>query len=277
MKMGSDNILEIKNLSISYKDNKIIDDIDLDIERGKIYSIIGPNGCGKTTLIRAMSRNIKPQNGDILLSGKNIFKTGTKNVARKMAVLYQSNSTMSDATVRQLVQYGRFAYKRWWKGFEKEDAEIVDWALEKTGLAAFENRKINTLSGGERQRAWIAMAIAQKPEILLLDEPTTFLDICHQLEIMELVAKLNREEGITIVMVLHDINHAARYSDELIVIKDHKIFKKGDPWTILKSDVLRCAFRVEAQISRDVETNKPIFYAKKMVVSCSGSGIEDKL
>ena len=245
MKMGSDNILEIKNLSISYKDNKIIDDIDLDIERGKIYSIIGPNGCGKTTLIRAMSRNIKPQNGD--------------------------------ATVRQLVQYGRFAYKRWWKGFEKEDAEIVDWALEKTGLAAFENRKINTLSGGERQRAWIAMAIAQKPEILLLDEPTTFLDICHQLEIMELVAKLNREEGITIVMVLHDINHAARYSDELIVIKDHKIFKKGDPWTILKSDVLRCAFRVEAQISRDVETNKPIFYAKKMVVPCSGSGIEEKL
>ncbi|MEA4960213.1 ABC transporter ATP-binding protein [Lutispora sp.] len=264
--MGSDNILEIKNLSISYKDNKIIDDIDLDIKRGKIYSVIGPNGCGKTTLIRAMSRNIKPQKGYILLSGKNIFKTGTKNVARKMAVLYQSNSTMSDATVRQLVQYGRFAYKRWWKGFEEEDVKIVDWALEKTGLAAFESRKINTLSGGERQRAWIAMAIAQKPEILLLDEPTTFLDICHQLEIMELVAKLNREEGITIVMVLHDINHAARYSDELIVIKDHKIFKKGDPWTILKSDVLRRAFRVEAQIIRDVETNKPIFYAKKMVM-----------
>ncbi len=263
--MKNDIIMEVKGLSVSYKDNKVIDCIDLAIEKGKIYCIIGPNGCGKTTLIRTMSRSIKPQEGHVFLSGSNIFKLKTKNVAKKMAVLYQSNATLSDATVRELVQYGRFAYKEWWKGSYEEDTKIVDWALEKTRLTDFQKRKVNTLSGGERQRAWIAMAIAQKPEILLLDEPTTYLDISHQLEIMELIERLNKEEGITIVMVLHDINHAARYADELIVMKDHKIFKKGDPWTILESDVLKSVFRVEAQITKDMDTNKPIFYAKKVI------------
>ena len=185
-------------------------------------------------------------------------------MARKMAVLYQSNSTMSDATVRELVQYGRFAHKEWWKGTAEGDNQIVDWALEKTGMRSFEKRKLNTLSGGERQRAWIAMAIAQKPALLLLDEPTTYLDISHQLEIMELVAKLNREEGITIVMVLHDINHAARYSDELIVMKKGRIYKQGEPWSILEGEVLRNVFRVEASVTRDEDTQKPVFYAKRV-------------
>jgi len=262
--MENNNIMEIRNLSISYRDSRIIDNMDLSIERGRIYSIIGPNGCGKTTLIRAMSRSLRPQKGQILLDGSDIFKMGTKNVAKKLAVLYQNNSTMSDATIRELVQYGRFAHKQWWKGSTEQDTEIVEWAIAKTGLGEFEKRKINTLSGGERQRAWIAMAIAQKPEILLLDEPTTYLDISHQLEIMELVAKLNREEGITVVMVLHDINHAARYSDELVVIKDRRIFKRGDPWTVIESEVLKSVFRVEAQIIRDADIDKPVFYARKV-------------
>lgn len=263
--MKNNIIMEIKGLSVSFKNNKIIDQLDLDIEKGKIYGIIGPNGCGKTTLIRAMSRSLRPQAGKILLSGSDIFKTRTKNVAKKMAVLYQSNSTVSDANVRELVHYGRFAHKEWWRGSAAEDTRIVDWALEKTGLAEFEKRKLNTLSGGERQRAWIAMAIAQKPEVLLLDEPTTYLDISHQLEIMELVTRLNKEEGITIVMVLHDINHAAGYSDELIVMKEGRIFSQGAPWTILESDVLKSVFHVEAQIIRDKDTDRPVFYAKKRV------------
>lgn len=132
-------------------------------------------------------------------------------------------------------------------------------------MTGYAERKINALSGGERQRAWIAMSIAQKPEILLLDEPTTYLDISHQLEIMELVSRLNREEGITILMVLHDINHAARYSDELIVINDHRIYRQGDPWSILRGDVLDRVFRVEAELTADSESGTPIFYAKRVV------------
>ena len=263
--MDKNIVLKIENITVSYKEQKVIDNMNINIEKGKIYSIIGPNGCGKTTLIRTMSRSIKPKTGRVLLNDINIFKMKTKDVAKKMAVLCQNNETMSDATVRDLVQYGRFAHKEWWKGINDEDNTTVDWAIDKTGLLDFQHRKINALSGGERQRAWIAMSIAQKPEVLLLDEPTTYLDISHQLEIMELVSKLNKEEGITIVMVLHDINHAARYSDELIVIKDKKIFKKGEPQSILEGKVLEDVFRVEAQITLDKDTNKPIFYAKKVV------------
>ena len=263
--MDDNIILKVRDLTIKYKENKIIDSINLDIKKGKIYSIIGPNGCGKTTLMKAISRSIKPKGGQVLLYEKNIFRMKTKDVAKKIAVLSQNNNTLSDITVKELVGYGRYAHKEWWKGMEEDDTKVVDWAIEETNLKDFENRKINTLSGGERQRAWIAMAIAQNPEVLLLDEPTTYLDISHQLEIMELISKINEEQGITIVMVLHDINHAARYSDELIVIKDQKIFEKGDPWAILGGNVLRDVFRVEAEISADKDTNKPIYYAKKVI------------
>ena len=210
----SNVMMQVNHLSAGYQGHKVIEDISFQVEQGKIYSIIGPNGCGKTTLIRAVSRNIRPSAGQVLLDGENIYKMNTRKVAQKVAVLSQSNNTMSDVSVRTLVQYGRFAHMAWWQGRSAQDERIVDWALEKTGMTDFANRKINALSGGERQRAWIAMSIAQKPEILLLDEPTTYLDISHQLEIMELVARLNREENITILMVLHDINHAVRYSDE---------------------------------------------------------------
>jgi len=263
--MDNNVILRAKNLCVSYKEVDVIEHIDLEIEKGKIYSIIGPNGSGKTTLIRALSRNLKPKTGQVLLEDVNVIRMNSRQVARKMAVLGQNNHTMSDVTVKNLVQYGRYAHKEWWKGSDSADNKIVDWAIEKTGLMNMQNRRINTLSGGERQRAWLAMSLAQKPQILLLDEPTTYLDISHQLEILELVLRLNKEEGITIVMVLHDINHAARYSDELIVVKDRKIFKKGDPWTILESKVLREVFGVETEITLDKETNKPVFYARKVV------------
>ncbi len=262
-----DMIITVCNLRVAYKETLILEDINLEIQKGKIYSIIGPNGCGKTTLLRAMSRNLKPDRGQVLLNKQNIFKTRTKLVAQKMAVLGQNNTTMSDVTVKTLVSYGRFAHKKWWEGQAGGDNDIVDWALEKTGMTELQHRKINTLSGGERQRAWLAMAVAQKPEVLLLDEPTTYLDISHQLEIMELVSRLNREDGITIVMVLHDMNHAARFSDELIVIKDRGIYKQGDPWQVVGDGVLEDVFRVEADIITDADTNKPVFYAKKVVKS----------
>ncbi len=257
-------VIKVEDLRVAYKETLILENINLEIHKGKIYSIIGPNGCGKTTLLRAMSRNLKPNDGRVLLNKQNIFKTRTKLVAQKMAVLGQNNTSMSDVTVKTLVHYGRFAHKKWWEG-QTGDNDIVEWALEKTGMSDLQNRKLNTLSGGERQRAWIAMAVAQKPEVMLLDEPTTYLDISHQLEIMELVSRLNREDQITIVMVLHDMNHAARFSDELVVLKDKNIYKQGDPWQVIKDGVLEDVFRVEADIMTDAESQKPVFYAKKVV------------
>lgn len=261
----NDMILEVRNVSAGYKNHPVIENVSLSIERGKIYAIIGPNGCGKTTFLRVISRSMKPISGNVLLDGTDIFRTNTKKVARKMAILAQSNTTMSDVTVRKLVTYGRYAHKEWWQGNTTLDNDIVDFAIRRTNLTGYEDRRINTLSGGERQRAWIAMSLAQKPEILLLDEPTTYLDISHQLEIMELVTALNREEGITIVMVLHDINHAARYSDNLVVMHDHGIWRTGEPWDVLESGVLHDVFRVDAEITREEESGKPIFYAKKKI------------
>jgi iron complex transport system ATP-binding protein len=211
-------VLNVEHLKVRFSAREIISDFSLPVYQGKVYSIIGPNGSGKTTLLRAISRNLKPAGGRVYLNGSNIFKMKSKAIARQMAVLSQVHNGMSDITVRELVTFGRFAHRDWWRGRSDDDNRIVDWAIDRTNLQEYDNRKINTLSGGERQRAWIAMAIAQKPQILLLDEPTTFLDISHQIEILELLSGLNREEGITILMVLHDINHAARYSDEMIVL-----------------------------------------------------------
>jgi len=259
------NVLAAENIQVKIKDKQIIDDISFSIEPGKIYSIIGPNGSGKTTLLRAISRNLKPNHGSVYLKGKNIFKSPSKHTARIMAVLTQVHSGMNDVTVSQLISYGRFAHRDWWKGKEQQDSEIIDECIEKTNLTEFRNRKINTLSGGERQRAWIAMALAQKPELLIMDEPTTFLDISHQLEVMELISKLNQEGSITILMVLHDINHAARFSDELFVIKEGKLYAKGRPWEIINPKLLQEVFNVEASITEDEEMKKPIFYAKRVI------------
>ncbi|MGO1369655.1 ABC transporter ATP-binding protein [Senegalia sp. (in: firmicutes)] len=258
-------ILKTENLKVQYKDKVIIKNINLEIEEGKIYSVIGPNGCGKTTLLKSLTRAIKPKSGKVYLEGEDLYSMSTKSIARKVGVLSQGSNTLSDISVRELIAYGRYSHKNWWEGTTKEDKEIVDWAIERTSLKKLEHRKINTMSGGERQRAWIAMSIAQKPRLLLLDEPTTYLDISHQLEIMELVLSLNKEEGLTILMVLHDINHAARYSDELLVINNNTLYQQGDPWDILKGDVLKDVFRVEADISMDQDTKKPIFYAKKVI------------
>lgn len=259
------NVLAAKNINVKIKDKQILNDITLEIEAGKIYSIIGPNGSGKTTLLRVISRNLKPNYGTVFLKGKNVFKLSSKHTARIMAVLTQIHSGMNDVTVSQLISYGRFAHRDWWKGKERKDSEIIDECIKKTNLEEFRNRKINSLSGGESQRAWIAMALAQKPELLILDEPTTFLDISHQLEVMELISKLNKEDNITILMVLHDMNHAARFSDELFVIKEGKLYAKGRPWDILKPKLLQEVFNVEAIITEDEEMKKPIFYAKRVI------------
>ena len=258
-------VLKVEHLKVRFSTREIIRDLSLPVQRGKIYTIIGPNGSGKTTLLRAISRNLRPAGGRVYLNGGNIFRMKSKAIARQMAVLSQVHNGMSDVTVRELVAYGRFAHREWWRGKADDDNDVVSWAIERTNLTEYENRKINTLSGGERQRAWIAMAVAQKPQILLLDEPTTFLDISHQIEVLELIAGLNREEDITILMVLHDINHAARYSDELIVMKEGDLHARGLPREVLEPGLMRDVFNVEAEITEDSETGRPVFRARRVV------------
>jgi iron complex transport system ATP-binding protein len=260
-------LLQIQNLKIKLNAREIISGFNLNIESGRVYSLIGPNGSGKTTLLRAMSRNLKPAGGEIFLDGHNIFKSNTRTVARRMAVLSQSHNDNNDVSVKDLVTYGRFAHREWWKGLTGDDKKIVEWAISRTNLGPYEERKINTLSGGERQRAWIAMAIAQKPGILLLDEPTTFLDISHQLEILDLVVRLNREDGITVLMALHDINYAARYSDELIVVKNGRLYASGDPGGVISPQMLKEVFNIEAAISVDEESGKPVFFPRNVYKS----------
>lgn len=258
------SILEAKKIDLRYEEKFIVQSLDLSIQEGKIYSLLGPNGSGKSTILKALSRNLKIEQGAVYLNGRMIRELKAKEVAQKMGILSQSPYTPPHLMVRDLVEYGRFPHKKFWEKLSKEDHDIVNWAIEQTGLTTFANRVVHTLSGGERQRAWIAMALVQKPSILLLDEPTTFLDIAHQLEIMELVTSINKEFGITIVMVLHDMNHASKYSDELIVLKNGGIFAQGSPTKVLNKHTIREVFGVEADIWVDPLHQKPICIAQAL-------------
>jgi iron complex transport system ATP-binding protein len=252
-------VLETKNITLSYNKTNIINNLSLNIQEGTITTLIGSNGCGKSTVLKAISRNMKPKDGNIYLDNKSIFLVDTKILAKKMAILPQSPKLPDDFTTRDLVSFGRYPHLNWTGKLSKEDIDIVDWAIKITKTAAFENRQVTTLSGGERQRAWIAMALAQRPKILLLDEPTTYLDISHQFEVLELIKHLNKEMGITIIMVLHDLNQAARYSDNIIVLKDGTIYKKGTPKEIITQEVLSEVFNINVKILHDEYNNCPYF------------------
>ena len=241
--------LEVKGLYVTIGDKIILENADVTFSDGKITSVIGPNGAGKSTLLRAASginENIK---GQVLLDGRDIHSYSRPSLAKKIAVLPQSSVTPSDITVEQLVDYGRFPYRSWLKKSDsKEDREAVEWAMEATRINLLRKRQVSSLSGGERQRAWIAMALAQKPEILFLDEPTTYLDIDHQLEVLEIIRSINKEWGMTIIMVMHDLNQAARYSHELVVVKDKSVYQQGSPDKVLTKKFLADVFRVRAEV-----------------------------
>ncbi|WP_121616058.1 ABC transporter ATP-binding protein [Virgibacillus halodenitrificans] len=245
-------------LNIGYGEQLIVKDLSIQIPDKQITTIIGSNGCGKSTLLKAITRIISQSSGNVVLDGKNILKENTKQLARKMAILPQSPESTGGLTVGELVSYGRFPYQSGFGRLTRRDHEMIDWALEVTGIIDFKYRHVDALSGGQRQRVWIAMALAQETEIIFLDEPTTYLDMAHQLEVLELLQRLNKEEERTIIMVLHDLNQAARFADYIIALKDGEIVKSGDCETIMQPDVLRDVFHIDAEIGRDPRTNRPI-------------------
>lgn len=257
--------LETRGLDVSYDKVPVLTDMDAAIPRGRITSIIGPNGCGKSTLLKAMGRIMNPDGGSVYLDGQNIATMSTRDVAMRMSILPQSPQAPAGLTVGELVAYGRFPYQKGFGTMTKEDREIVDWAMESTGVLEFETTAVDNLSGGQRQRSWIAMALAQKTDLILLDEPTTYLDLAYQLEVLELLYRLNREHGCTVAMVLHDLNLAARFSDHMIAMNSGKIVLHGTPEEVMTPEVLRVAFGIDAVIATDPRTGRPSFITYDLV------------
>lgn len=213
--------IEVKNLTTGYGDTKIIENLNLAIPEGKVTALIGANGCGKSTLLKTICRIIRPMDGEVLLDGKSISSYGSRELAKKVAILPQNPTASGEITVRELVMYGRAPHQSsLFARSTKEDKEIVEWALKETELLEFADRGITHMSGGQRQRAWIAMAIAQNTDILFLDEPTSFLDMSHQMDVLHLVEYLNKKYNKTIIMVIHELNEAARFADYLVAMQD---------------------------------------------------------
>lgn len=250
--------LKTEDLTVGYGEKLILHNLTIEIPDKQITTIIGSNGCGKSTLLKTMTRIISQQSGVTVLDGEDIAKQKTKDLAQKMAILPQTPENINGLTVGELVSYGRFPYQKGLGKLTKRDYEVIDWALEVTGTVEYKYRPVDALSGGQRQRVWIAMALAQETEIIFLDEPTTYLDMAHQLEVLTLLQKLNKEQQRTIIMVLHDLNQAARFADYLIALKDGQIIKAGTCEDVIQSEVLKSVFNIDAYISKDPRTNKPI-------------------
>lgn len=244
--------MDIKDVTFSYdKKSTILHGIDSSIETGKVTTIIGPNGCGKSTLLGVLSNHYDPQSGEVLLDGKALTDFKPKELAKRLAVVHQQNNAPSDMTVEKLTAYGRIPYKSLFSSSTKEDEEAVEWALASTNLLDKRKSPIDQLSGGQLQRVWIAMALTQQTPYLFLDEPTTYLDIYYQYELLDLVRSLNKQHGISIVMVLHDINQAIRYSDTIIAMKDGKIAAKGAPDDIITAESIKAIYGVDVIVKHD--------------------------
>jgi iron complex transport system ATP-binding protein len=265
-------LLQAKQLTCAYGETVVIKDLNLSIPEGQISVLIGSNGCGKSTLLRTLARLLKPEQGAVVLDGKNISSLPTKEVARKMAILPQSPVAPEGLTVLQLVKQGRYPYQSWLKQWSKEDEEAVIRALEATGLIDLAEREVDALSGGQRQRAWLAMALAQDTDLLLLDEPTTYLDLAHQIELLDLLYDLNRNEGRTIVMVLHDLNLAARYADHMIAVYNQGIYAQGSPEELMTPALVEKVFGLSCQVMADPVHGTPMCVpcSKKQIVKRKG-------
>lgn len=256
--MTVDHQLSATALSLGYGDRTIVEGLDLEISPGSITSIVGANGCGKSTLLRALSRLLPPSAGEVILDGKALHSQPTKEVARVLGLLPQSPIAPEGIAVADLVGRGRHPHQKLLSRWTAHDYDVVADALTATGTADLADRSVDELSGGQRQRVWIAMALAQETEILLLDEPTTFLDIAHQVDVLDLLTDLCRERGTTIVMVLHDLNLAARYSDELVAMKDGRVLASGTPADVLTPENVERVFGINNLVTADPVSGKPM-------------------
>ncbi|GGZ45205.1 cobalamin/Fe3+-siderophore ABC transporter ATP-binding protein [Streptomyces inusitatus] len=247
-----------RGLTLAYEDRTVVHGIDLAIPEGRVTVIVGPNACGKSTTLRALGRLLKPAGGAVLLDGAELAKIPTKTIARAIGLLPQSPVAPEAITVADLVSRGRQPHQAWWKQWSEEDERAVTDAMARTDVTDLAERPVDELSGGQRQRVWIAMALAQDTEVLLLDEPTTFLDISHQVEVLDLVRRLNHERGRTVVAVLHDLNQAARYADHLVAMKDGRIVAEGPPAEVVTAELVREVFGLASVVVPDPVTGSPL-------------------
>ncbi|SFD93531.1 iron complex transport system ATP-binding protein [Lentibacillus persicus] len=250
--------LSANDLTLGYGDNIVIDDLDITIPKGEITVFIGSNGCGKSTLLRSLARLLKPKDGDVVLDGEDIAKMGTKEVAKKMSILPQSPGTPDGLNVMELVKQGRHPYRGFLKQWSQEDEQAVHNALEATNMLEFKDRPVDSLSGGQRQRAWIAMTLAQETDMILLDEPTTYLDMTHQIDVLDLLFELNEKDGRTVVMVLHDLNLACRYAHHIVALKDKTVFAQGKPEEIVTCNLVHEVFQMKCDVTFDPMFGTPM-------------------
>ncbi|MEM8590967.1 MAG: ABC transporter ATP-binding protein [Pseudomonadota bacterium] len=247
-------VLQAKSIAAGYRDRPVLESIDLSIQEGGVTALIGPNGSGKSTLLKTFARLLAPRGGSILLDGRAIREQKSSEIARRIAVLPQQPIAPENLTVRELVEQGRYPHLGALRMLRSGDHDEVREALRLTGMEGFAHRPVDALSGGERQRAWIALTLAQGSPVLLLDEPTTFLDIGHQLEVLDLVQSLNRDRGMTVIMVLHDLNQAAKYADRMVVLSQGGIFADGLPSDVFTPAMLADVFGIEASVTIDPNT-----------------------
>ncbi|MGW1293671.1 ABC transporter ATP-binding protein [Streptomyces sp. NPDC002533] len=249
--------LAARGVTVGYGDRTVIDQLDVAIPSGVITTIIGPNGCGKSTLLRTLTRLLKPAGGTVVLDGEDIGTLRTKDVAKKLGLLPQAPVAPEGLTVADLVARGRHPHQSWLRQWSSDDADVVRRALAMTGVADLADRTVDSLSGGQRQRVWISMTLAQGTDLLLLDEPTTYLDLAHAIDVLDLVDDLH-ESGCTVVMVLHDLNLATRYSDNLVVMRGGAVLAQGHPRDVITAELLHEAFGLRAKVIDDPVGDRPL-------------------
>ncbi|RXJ02749.1 ABC transporter ATP-binding protein [Anaerobacillus alkaliphilus] len=250
--------IHTEQLTVSYGGNPIIKDLNIAIPKGKITVFIGSNGCGKSTLLRSLARLLKPTEGSVVIDGQLISKWPTKELAKKLAILPQGPIAPESLTVLNLVKQGRYPYQSWLNQWSKQDEEMVKTALAMTKLEDLADRPVDALSGGQRQRAWIAMILAQGSDTILLDEPTTYLDLAHQVDILDLLYDLNKREKRTIVMVLHDINLACRYAHHIVSVKNGRVYSQGTPEDTITAKLIEDVFGLESHVMTDPFFGTPL-------------------
>jgi iron complex transport system ATP-binding protein len=254
-----------QEISTGYEEKLILEDMNINVPAGKFSVLIGPNGCGKSTLLKSFARLLKPTKGNVLLDGKSIYELPTQHLARQIGLLPQSPIVPAGITVADLVARGRFPYQNLFGQLGKEDYEAISCAMEAMGIMDLADKNVDSLSGGQRQRVWIALVLAQNTDILLLDEPTTYLDIAYQVEILDCLAKLNKARKTTIVAILHDINLSIRYADHIFAMKKGKLIAEGNPKDIITPGLMQTIYGMDSTIINDPETGDPYVIPRSKV------------